>query len=210
MGDTLRLYRLEEPKSIAGGKLYPMVLLLHGLDGEAASFVSMFKEQNGSEKWFIVAPQAPVRSTAKGAHSTWDRNQDAQFLLNLLSFLEDKYPLDRKRIAVVGYSAGSSMALALAKSDPHRFFKLGLIGGGRLSAGEKPPGFESLKVFLFGAEHDDYFNRAGMDAAKKAFENAGAKVDLEVVPGTDHSTIYEHGARMVKWIYDEDHATGDH
>ena len=215
-GDPNRAYRLVKPKRIKSGDTYPLLLLLHGYDGRAESFTRLFDGQKGSKQWFIVTPQAPYRKRNNRTHSSWIKGLDGIYLTELLESLKSRHPIDEKRIAVAGYSAGASMAAHLVKTNPGRFFKLGLIAGGSagLRHAEVPPAsgtqagkgaslkcFEGMEIFLLGAQNDRHFNAGRVQAMERILQQAGAAVTSEVVPGADPASVYSHAVQVARWIF---------
>ena len=199
-GDRGRLYRIDTPRRIKKGELYPLLLALHGYDGQSESFIRLYAPHKDGSDWFVVAPQAPAVERKGRVHSTWSKTTDLPYLLQLLDKLSTRYPVDPKRITVVGYSAGAGMALHLFINHPDCFAGLGLFAGGNI--GEKSAAlFAGKQAYLLGGQKDGSFNAGRVQTIKALLEKAGAKVRSAVIPGADHASVYKYGVRMADWIY---------
>lgn len=111
----------------AGSGPFPTVLALHGWGASALDLVSLAPHLGGG-RYLVLCPQGAV-SVPIGPHMLgygWyplslDRAPDpAQFgaaVDALMAFLEaaaQRYPLDPRRLAILGFSQGGTMAYALA------------------------------------------------------------------------------------------------
>ena len=199
-GDRGKRYRIETPKRIKKGELYPLLLALHGYDGQAESFIRLYTPHKQGSEWFLVAPQAPATKRKGKVVSTWSKTRDLPYLLQLLDKLSIQYPVDPKRITVVGYSAGAWMALHLFINHPDRFAGLGLFAGSTISETSAPL-FAGKRVYLLAGQKDGSFNAGRVQTLMALLEKAGARVQSEVIPGADHASVYKYGTRMADWIY---------
>src|SRR5262249_54156397 len=110
------------------GKPLPLVVALHGAGGSE----NLFFDGYGAGKavrlcrdrgWLLVAP----RSGLVGGVS----------LPEVIDELAALYPVDRKRVFVVGHSMGAGQAVAAAQQTPERFAAVAALGGsGRLGKAE--------------------------------------------------------------------------
>jgi len=172
----------------------PLVLVLHGMGGEAKSMSVQWGTQPGMDKMYVLTPQAP----RQGDTSTWQGDADAGALLKLLDKVTRENNVDPRRIAVVGYSAGSFMAMRLARGNPDRFAACVVMGG----AGGKYAGGSVAKVkfYLLAAELDGSFNAKKADDLASSLTGEGASVQVEVVPGADHASLYAKNRGATDWL----------
>ncbi len=121
--DVPRSYRLHVPAGYAGGPV-PLVLNFHPSGGtpEGQATTSGFDAIADRED-FIVAYPAGIFNNGTSAQ-TWNANveagvDDVQFARDVIEDVAGKFPIDRDRIYVTGFSGGArrSSRLACALSD---------------------------------------------------------------------------------------------
>ncbi|HEU4428794.1 MAG TPA: alpha/beta hydrolase [Myxococcota bacterium] len=113
---------------------HPTILLLHGWGANAHDLLGLAPFLHGGEA-IVLSPQGPVAfEIARGVlgYGWWPitstreidpRAFDAARQL-LRAFLDEactRYPVDRRKLVVAGFSQGGVMAYDLALSDPGRF-----------------------------------------------------------------------------------------
>jgi predicted esterase len=108
--------RLQAPEAAKKGKPLPLVVVLHGVGGSENFFfdahgnglVARLCEERG---WLLVAP----------------RDGLAPGVIEEVSRL---YPVDPKRIFLLGHSLGATRAAAAVSAAPERFAAVAALGGG--------------------------------------------------------------------------------
>jgi len=158
----------------------PLLVVLHNFGGNARSAMNLWTWRISA---IILAPKAPKRITASQARWTTPEVA-ARIILREIEAMKGRYAIDPSRVVLVGMSQGAEMAYALAAQHPELF--RGLIA----VAGHFPPEAaellkrtraEKLRVYLLVEEHDREVESCR--EAAKAFEAAGAKVELRVFSG---------------------------
>jgi phospholipase/carboxylesterase len=124
----------------AGDGPYPTLLTLHGRGANAMDLLGLAPYICGG-KFLVICPQGPLE-TPIGAGMTgyaWypmsmGGPPDIEAMLSsrerLETFLEqclERYPIDPKRLALLGFSQGGVMAYSLALSKPQRFSALAAL-----------------------------------------------------------------------------------
>lgn len=119
---------------------YPTLLTLHGRGANAMDLLGLAPYICGG-KFLVICPQGPLE-TPIGAGMTgyaWypmsmGGPPDIEAMLSsrerLETFLEqclERYPIDPKRLALLGFSQGGVMAYSLALSKPQRFSALAAL-----------------------------------------------------------------------------------
>jgi len=113
---------------------HPTILLLHGWGASAHDLLGLAPFLHGGEA-LVLSPQGPVAfEIARGmlGYGWWPITQsreidpsafDAarQLLREFLDEACKRYPVDRRKLVVAGFSQGGVMAYDLALSDPGRF-----------------------------------------------------------------------------------------
>jgi predicted esterase len=149
------------PRGLDKLKSVPVVFALHGFGLDE----NMFFESYGAgqivkecEKrgWMLVCPRGV---DAGGAP-----------VMQLFDALAERYPLDAKRVFVVGHSMGARQALGQA--DSGKFAAIALLGGSGKIA--KPAAFAALPVYI-GVGEKDTLALAGARELNKSLAASGAK-----------------------------------
>ena len=127
-----RSYVVRAPRGATPGLRLPLVVVLHGGGGNAASAESMsgFTWKAAKEGFIVVYPEGSSRF--KGKLLTWNaghccgyamqnRIDDVGFINAMLDQLAKDYPVDSQRIYVTGISNGGMMAHRLGMELPQKF-----------------------------------------------------------------------------------------
>ncbi len=178
----------------------PLLMVLHGYDGQALSAATVWRMQKGIENFHILAPQAPMKKKGRRVVSTWTGSSDESYLLKLMDKIAAEANVDSKRIAVAGYSSGASMAMRMALKYPSRFNACVCVGAGlSLSDTQRP---ENLNVFLLAGQRDRGFNGNKVKSLAAHLERRGAQVKYEIVPNADHAGLYNKIGPAAVWLVD--------
>jgi predicted esterase len=178
--------RLAAPEAAAKGAPLPLVIVLHGVgasenmwfDAHGRGAAARLATERG---WLVVAPrEAPPAG--------------------LIDAVEKLYPVDRKRVFVIGHSLGAARAVALASKSPDTVTGVAALGGG----GPVTPS-EGLKnvAFFIGCGTEDFLFKASRDL-KGSLEKAGVKkVVSKEYAGLEHLTVVQLGLKDVYAFFDE-------
>jgi polyhydroxybutyrate depolymerase len=126
-----RSFHVWTPASYDAGSAYPVVLTLHGWQGNGPAFEKWFEmEQYVEDSAIVVYPDA--------REGVWDFRGDADldFTADVLDALAEQYCVDRTRVLAFGFSFGAKMAQHLACKRPD-LVKAAAAGAG--SWAEKTP-----------------------------------------------------------------------
>ena len=131
------IHTLYEP---AGKGPHPTILTLHGRGASAVDLLSLAPYLCGG-RFLIICPQGPLE-TPIGPEATgysWypmsmggppDIGSMLVSRQRLQQFLDDclaHYPIDAKKLAILGFSQGGVMAYSLALANPDRFAALAAL-----------------------------------------------------------------------------------
>ncbi len=183
--------RVFAPEAVAKGEPLPLVLALHGAGGSE----NMFFDAYGAGKivdlcrqrgWLLVAPRLGFLGLGMSA----DR---------LLAEIARLYPVDGRRVFVVGHSMGAAQAVRLAQEASEPFAAVAAIGGGG-RVGSAGPWTQT--PFLVIAGDQDF----GLPAARRlaeALRAAGApSVQWKEYPDTEHLGIVQASLPEVSAFFD--------
>ncbi len=139
-------YRLLAPQTIAPNQKYPLVLLLHGADGNGTNNSSqlihgaaMYQVPSIRQQFpcFVVVPQCPpnrdwVYMSTRVNHGPQPLAPSAalRLVIELLHELPEEHPIDLQRIYVTGLSMGGFGAWDIATRLPNQFAAVAPICGG--------------------------------------------------------------------------------
>lgn len=183
--------RLLVPKGLNKGKPTPLVVALHGAGGSENLFFEGYGnghivKECEKRGWMLLAPRGGLLGAAPVAA--------------IIDKLAERYPIDPKRIFLVGHSMGAGQAIELAQQHPGKFAAVASLGGaGRVR--KKEP-FADLPVFVGVGDQD--FALKGSRALHKALTDAGAKrVTYKEYPDLEHLVIVREALPDVFALWDE-------
>lgn len=121
-GRTRTIVRLLAPTAAAKREPLPLVIALHGAGGSENMFFDVYGHGKivdlcQDRGWLLVAP----RSGGFGGAP----------LAEVIDEVAKLYPVDSRRVFVVGHSMGAAQALLNARLTPERFTAIAALGGGR-------------------------------------------------------------------------------
>lgn len=184
--------RVFVPKGLAAAKPVPVVFALHGaggsenlfFEGYGAGHIVKECEKRG---WFLVATRSGL-----GFNS-------APPVPEILEHLSKRYPLDAKRVFVVGHSMGAGQTVGLVQKHPKLFAGAAALGGG--GSVRDASAFASLPVFVGVGDKD--FALGGAKALHKSLVSGGAKAAAyKEYAGVEHMVIVREALPDVFEMFD--------
>src|SRR5262245_5721849 len=183
--------RVLVPQAARKNRPLPLVVALHGaggsenlfFDGHGRGKVVKLCEERG---WLLAAPRAGLFG------------RDAT-VADLVDELALSYPVDRKRVFLVGHSLGAAMAVAAAAQAPERFAAVAALGGGGRPG--RGAGLKQLPFFV-GCGSDD-FALPGTKSLAAALQNASAPVRTKVYDDVEHLAVVQVALPDVFAFFDE-------
>jgi phospholipase/carboxylesterase len=163
------IHTIFEPE---GAGPHPTLLMLHGRGANALDLLGIAPHLCGG-KFLVLCPQAPLQVPLEGAAVGYEWFPfvgsglfDLKALLSvreeLRTFLADasqRYPIDSKKLAVLGFSQGGVMAYSLGLGEPERFAALAVLSSwlpkDLLSALPDVPATEQLPVLIQHGSRDE-------------------------------------------------------
>ena len=148
-----RRFRLYRPPDVTFGERLPLLVMLHGCGQTADSFAASTRMNRiaARERFLVLYPEQDRLSNAQGCWNWFDTQAgraqgEAALILKAIDQVCLLYPVDRSRIALVGLSAGASMAALLVTRHPERFRAVVMHSG-------VPPGTAHSALSALGAMH---------------------------------------------------------
>jgi predicted esterase len=170
--------RMEVPQRLDPKKPVPLVVALHGAGGSENLFFEGYGrgrivKECTKRGWLLVAPRGGLVAVPPVAE--------------IIAKLAERYPIDRKRVFLVGHSMGAAQAVELVQRHPGTFAAAACLGGG--GRVRKPEALADLPLFIGVGSKDD-LALAGARALNKALSAAGAKrVAFKEYPALEHMLI---------------------
>jgi predicted peptidase len=204
-GDKSLPYRLIKPSGTEPGKTYPLVLFLHGA-GErgtdnAKQLVWFWNDKKPSvltrkefmdTKAFAVVPQCPEGKQwvdvpwGKGSYTSPPISEPLAITLELMDHLKKVWPIDAKRVSVVGMSMGGYGAFDAAQRRPELFsVVVSICGAGDLA---KAKDIVKLRVWAIHGSEDTVVPVSGSREMIDALKKAGGKPRYTEYPKTAHNS----------------------
>jgi pimeloyl-ACP methyl ester carboxylesterase len=180
-------YLLYLPRGIEGDRRWPLILYLHGrsLSGDNLSLLTRYGlparlEDEDDFPFVVVAPQVP-------AGQTWT---DTDRLAALVREVSARYPVDRSRVYLIGYSMGAGGVWRAAIAHPELFAAASPAAAWTPDPSEGAArALADLPIRIYHGTDDEVapFDRA--QAMARALERAGVDVTFSVYPGADHGDL---------------------
>ncbi len=194
-GKTVTPCRLFVPEKLDAKKPVPLVVAMHGAGGSENMFfegygnghiVKLCKERG----WLLVSPRAGLGFGLGGAPPVGD----------IIDVLATRYPIDAKRVFIVGHSMGASMAINAVQQWPGKFAAVACLGGG--GSVRKAEAFAELPVFVGVGDKDFALKTA--KGLQTALEKAKAKnVTFKEYPDVEHLVIVREALGDVFDLFDK-------
>jgi len=163
----------------------PLIIALHGYGGRADNFPKLWRHAAEKKSAVVVAPwgHSPIYNG-----SSWTDLFEAETIVDLtIDWVAERYPIDRQRIVLSGFSQGGYMSYAIAVRRPELFTGVIPMGSGYAPNFDRPPqAGEHSPRYYFMVGVDDK-SAAQTKRAAADFEAAGYEVDLRVYPQSGHS-----------------------
>lgn len=187
-GSPVRLFVPEQAKD---GKPLPVVVALHGAGGSENMFFDgygdgLVVELARKRGWFLVATRSPLLGGGPNASAVVD-------------VLAKQYPIDAKKVFLVGHSMGAAQAVSLAGRSPERFRAVAALGGG--GAFKAADGIKGLPFYVGVGQKD--FALGNARGLSQRLEKAGAKVTFKNWPHVEHLTIVQLALPEVYAMFDK-------
>ena len=132
-----RRFRLYRPSDVKFGERLPLMVMLHGCGQTADSFAASTRMNRiaSRERFLVLYPEQDRLANAQGCWNWFDTKSgrahgEAALILRAIDQVCLLHPVDRGRVALVGLSAGASMASLLAFGCSARAGALGHLGAG--------------------------------------------------------------------------------
>lgn len=172
------IVRLQIPSGLSKEKPVPLVLALHGAGGSENLFFDGYGNGAvarlcGERGWVLAAPRLGVGGLSLAA---------------IVDELAKRYPIDTKRVFLVGHSMGAGQALSAVSSSPEKFAAVAALGGG--NALRRTENIQNIPFFIGVGSLD--FALRGAQALRESLKRAEVKtVEYKEYPEIEHLVIVQ-------------------
>ncbi len=191
------------PKSTDDSKP-PLVIALHGTGMTGQSMFNALQQACKNQRAILIAPDA-LRPAGDGYSWTY-RDESEWFVNHLIEQAITEHNADPDRVILVGFSQGANIALNLGQTQPDTFQAVVPICGHYEPQNAETTDTPAPYYLIMGAR--DPWKKT-YTQAKKDLTQAGAKVELNILPGRGHqlptgstgTRIYQHA---IRWALEQD------
>ncbi len=176
----------------------PLIVALHGGYGHGADFLWTWLREARSRRCLLLAP------TSRG--TTWSLQApaaDGQALASMVSFLCERFPVDRTRVLLTGLSDGATFTLLAGLAEDAPYTALAPVSGvlhplnlevGNLARAQGRP------IHLVHGARDWMFPVALARHARDELAKAGAALVYREIEDLSHTYPREENARILRWL----------
>ena len=183
--------RVFVPRGLNASKPVPVVVALHGAGGSENLFFEGYGAGHAVTEcrkrgWLLAAPRSGLMFNS------------APPVLEMLTELAKRYPIDLNRVFVVGHSMGAAQTVALVQKHSGKIAAAAALGGG--GAVRDAIAFATVPLFI-GVGEKDGVALAGARALNKSL--VGAKsLTYKEYPNIEHMVIVREAQPEVFAVFD--------
>ncbi|QVL30132.1 hypothetical protein KIH39_14845 [Telmatocola sphagniphila] len=172
------IVRIFVPANLNKDKPVPLVVAMHGAGGSENMFFDAYgagccMRECEKRGWMMIAPRGGFGASA---------------IPEILETLSKRYPIDPRKIFVVGHSMGSAQAFSAVQSAPEKFAAIaGLGGAGSI---RKPEVFQKMPVFI-GVGDSDFALRGSKSLSALLIKNKAEKMIYKEYPAVEHLAVVQ-------------------
>lgn len=208
-------YKIREPKVILDKN--PLLLLLHGYGSNEADLFSFADEL--PDEYYIISARAPYEMQY-GSYAWYDINFDADqnkfsdhdqakvsrdLIAGFIDELIQTYPIDPKKVTLIGFSQGSILSYAVALSYPEKVQKVVAMSGYLnleiVSDDYLKNTFNNLKIFASHGTSDQVIPVAWAKKTPVILENLGIDITYKEYP-IGHGVAPQNFYDFKSWLVD--------
>ncbi len=188
--------RIQIPRRLPRNRTIPLVIALHGAGGSENLFFEGYGRGITAKSclernWLFIAPRSEGFLTLPPIDK-------------IVSALAKRYPIDPKKIFLIGHSMGAAQSLSLAQKFPEKFAAVALLGGsGSIS---QPQKLNKIPFFIACGKLDFGYRMAENTAKsllslRKEDKNQQKLIEFKSYPDIEHMMIVREAIPdLFKWL----------
>lgn len=196
-------YVLHDPEKKTG-RAAPLMIMLHGTGGGSEYFRTWIA---GCRKrgWFVVVPESSGCGTPASGNTAgdtlkrWD-SVDIPNVLGLAREVMNRHNIDRRRVAIMGFSNGAWYATRIGLGNPDLFQSIVCIAGGIGGRGWTDRSRTMGVYILHGTADTSVPVEKGRSLANDLKADGFKDVVLKEFAGRGHETFPEESETVLKWL----------
>ena len=177
------------PENVKPDIQAPLLVLLHGSGRDGASLVNPWRDLAREEGLVLVGPNATDRAG-------WNMKSDGpDFLEALVTFVQGKQPIDRRRVYVFGHSAGAIHGLYMGLLESEYFAAVAVHAGAipREDLHLLDYADRKIPMAIWVGSNDRLFPLTAVQSTVDALKAKGIPVQLVAMPNHDHNYYLRAG-----------------
>ena len=207
---------LYTPDEIDPARTYPLLTVLHGAGRQDEALMRAYRHEAEQRQALVLV--------ARSFHMTWDlialgiqggaalsgdapsARPDLDFFEYAYDLIYRRYPVDRARQGLIGYSDGASYGLSVGLSNPGVFCAVMAWAAGflALESDVAEAGAQRPAVFLEYGTHDELFPFEQVALPmKRHLEELGCALTFVVDEGGRHWPPSEFQPEALDWFFSE-------
>jgi len=205
------------PDEIDPERRYPLITVFHGAGRREEMLVKAYRDEPADREalfliprsrhlsWDLIALGIPGGQSLDGPADDSNR-PDLDFLEYAYDLIYRRYPIDRERQALVGYSDGASYGLSLALANPDVFAAAMCWAAGFLASDGSalPEAGGGPAVLLEYGTHDELFPFEQVAVPmRNTLEGLGLHVTFRVDQGGRHWPSGDFQPDALDWFFSE-------
>jgi predicted peptidase len=214
-------YRLLKPPTIESGRIYPLVIFLHGIGERGTDNQAQLKwgpnrfaeaKERETHPCFVIAPQCPPdklwvevpRPDATKPHTMpKEPSVPMGLLMELLLTFMKANPVDASRVYAVGLSMGGYGTWDIIARRPDLFAAAVPICGGADIATAKA--IAHIPVWVWHGDKDDLIPAVRSRSMVAAMRGAGANPKYNEISGGDHFAWIPafRDPALLDWLFEQ-------
>lgn len=178
------LFRAQNQRAVRDGK-FPVIISLHGI-GERGSDLRRLKagglprilDGNNDFPFFVISPQCP-------ANTEWYYDRTDLLIRKLVEEVLARYPVDRRRVYITGYSMGGIGTWDMGIRHPNLFAAAAPIAA-RGEEGWEVCAMTEIPVWAFHGDRDEVVPLSAGQRMVDQFRNCGGEITFTIYSNTGH------------------------
>jgi predicted peptidase len=216
-GDTL-LYRFTKPVKIEESQKYPLLIFLHGAgergdDNQAQMkhcIADIVKLASAKHPFFMIVPQCPAEQ--KWADVDWSKDKNSMtdepsrsmaLVLDLVDQVSKDFPVDEKRIYIMGLSMGGFGTWDVISRHADKFAAaIPICGGGDPAQASK---WLNLPIWVFHGGDDPVVKPERSREMVEAMKKVGGDIKYTEYPGVGHDSWSPtfSNIEVIEWLFSQ-------